>query len=364
MSGDRSHRYAVILAGGHGKRLWPLSTDRKAKQFRGVGDTKPMLVQTYERLAACVPAGNIFISTTAAQAQDVRAVIPQIDPDHLIVEPRAAGKPAAFLLAAHRIHELDPEAIVLSSASDTLLSPLQAFQRDSDRAFAFVQDNPEWLALFGSTPDRADTSLGYVRANGSAMDADGVLVARGFYEKPDQDAADEYAGSGEYFWNSSHYFFATSALIEAYQRNAPQWAEAVRSYATHDEGADYPETGGPSHEVTPFVDGSVPIGVVPVEFTWHDMGTWPAVHRALAESDSAVMAVSGAAMVDLDSRDTLVVNESPMTIITGQLEGLAIIVTNSVVLVAPLDDLGDESDLLSRLRHEYEIQTPPDDEGN
>jgi len=353
----RAHRYAVILAGGRGTRLWPISTEEQPKQFKALGDSRSLIAQTFDRLAACVGDDHIYVSTTAEYVDDVHAALPRLDPDHLVVEPRPEGKPAAFLLVAAQIHGDDPDAIILSAASDSSVSPLDAFTDASTRAFDFVESHPTWTTLLGAKPTRADTSLGYVRATGSAMGVRGVHVARDFTEKPTPEAAETFLATPGYFWNTSHYCFAASTLIESYRQAAPEFVERILGYARSGDETAYDGEGGPDHELSPLIDGW-PIGVLTGELRWYDIGTWPSLYRALEDSEGSPLITSGR-HVDLDSASALVINDNPaLTVVTAGLDGLAVVVSDQVVLVAPIKQLEEQPATIARMQSEYAAQPP------
>lgn len=352
MTDDCSHRYAVILAGGRGTRLWPISTAEQPKQFRALGDSRPLIAQTFDRLASCVGDERIFVSTTTGYVDDVIASLPRLNVENLIVEPRPEGKPAAFLLIAERINGVDPLAVVFSAAADSSVSPLSAFQESCASAFRFVESHPFWTTILGIRPTRADSSLGYIRANGAAMGVKGIHVARDFFEKPTRTLTESFAAEPDYFWNSSHYCFSVSTWREAYRQAAPELYAAVHSYNRTGLDAEYEKLDGPGHELLPLIDGGWPIGVVACDFRWYDIGTWPSLYRALQDSQGKKLITSGAHL-DFDSDGSLIVNESSMTVVTAGINDLAVIVSSSVVLIAPIRKLEDQPDTVAYLQNKY-----------
>ena len=346
------HRYAVILAGGKGTRLWPISTAEQPKQFRSLGDSRPLIAQTFDRLAACVGADRVFVSTTEGYAADVRDHLPDLVEANLILEPRLQGKPMAFLLIAERLHREDPEAVVLTAAADSFVAPTEAFIASCDRAFEFVEANRRWTTILGKRATRPDTALGYIRAFGAAMGSSDIHVAREFVEKPGEAAAEELVARGDTFWNSSHYCFSAATLLTAYRVGARHAHDAVTAYVRSGDAEDYDGSGAPAHELTPLIDGGWQIGVMDCDYAWHDIGTWPSLYRAVVETSGATLFSSGD-HIDLGSDDSLVVNDSALTVVTAGLRDLAIVVSDTVVLVTPLSLADAHPEVAARLQTSY-----------
>jgi mannose-1-phosphate guanylyltransferase len=351
LSDAPDHRYAVILAGGRGTRLWPISTTQQPKQFQSLGDSRSLIEMTFDRLAECVPEDHIYVSTTAGYAGDVREALPRIRQDNLIVEPHPVGKVAAYLLTAMRIQQLDPDAIVLSAAADSFVSPPQAFRTSASDAFAYVEDHPSWTALLACRPTRPDITLGYLHATGRARGTEGVHVLRALTEKPTRAAAKRFIAHGDYFWNSSHYCFAVSTLIEVYRQASPGLYDAVLAYVTHRRDEDYQAADGAAHELLPFIDNGWSVAVVVCDFNWYDIGTWPSLYRALVDSQHRDFIASGSGPhTDIGSGSGLVVNESSLSVVTAGLDDLVVIVSDSVVLVAPMARLEDDPQIVAQFQ--------------
>jgi mannose-1-phosphate guanylyltransferase len=185
------------------------------------------------------------------------------------------------------------------------------------------------------------------------MGVDGVHVARDFHEKPDFEAATQFLFAGDYYWNSSHYCFSVETLLEAYRQAAPRLVEAISEYVETGLASAYVSADSPAQELMPFIASGHPIGVVASSFTWSDLGTWPSLYRALAGPDGSAVVASGRTF-DTDSTASLVVNDSRMTVITAGLEGVAVVVSGSIVLVLPMKRLEDDPSILESLRARFD----------
>ena len=218
----RRHRYAVVVAGGSGTRLWPLSRQNLPKQMQALMSDKTLIAETVDRLRGVVPVENIFISTTGNYLETMRGLLPDIAAENFITEPVARGTSAAFALIAERLHDQDPQAVVFSLASDHAITEVEKFQQTLDRSFTFIEEHPRQIAMVGIRPDRADTGLGYIKVRGVIQDDPLIYEAEKFVEKPTHEVAEKYVESGEYFWNAAYYCFYASTLLEAYEDADPR----------------------------------------------------------------------------------------------------------------------------------------------
>ncbi len=364
----REHRYAVILAGGRGSRLWPASTESLPKQFMRLDGPHTLIEQTFDRLAGVVGPERVLVSTTREYAADVARALPRLAPANVVVEPSAQGKPAAFELFCLHLTALDPDCVVLVAAADSSVAPVEAFQAGCADALRFVEEHRSWTVMMGAVPVRPDVSLGYVHALGTAEDVDGFRVAREFIEKPALVDAERYVASGDYFWNTSTYCFAPDELLAAYRAAAPRMYVAVETFARTGDPADYQAGESPGHELYPLVGQARPIAVLECRFRWHDIGTWPSLYRALRDQGQPEVISRGSGHVDIESEGLLVVNDTTATVVTTGLKDIVVVVVDGHVLVAPLDALEDQHGAISRLRAQAAARpmthAPHDDEPN
>ncbi len=154
------------------------------------------------------------------------------------------------------------------------------------------------------------------------------------------------------FWNSSHYCFSAATLLTAYRVGARHAHDAVTAYVRSGDAEDYDGSGAPAHELTPLIDGGWQIGVMDCDYAWHDIGTWPSLYRAVVETSGATLFSSGD-HIDLGSDDSLVVNDSALTVVTAGLRDLAIVVSDTVVLVTPLSLADAHPEVAARLQTSY-----------
>src|SRR3989344_6213858 len=248
--------YAVIMAGGSGTRLWPLSMRDLPKQMQNFIGNKTLINETIERLYGFIDKNQIYISTTANYEPKIKELLPEIPEENIIVEPIARGTTAAFALVAMTIKKRDPKAIILTIASDHSVTDIDEFHKSIYRMFSHVKNNPGDIVLIGIKPTRPDTGLGYIKiknklkpnsdANNKSLK---VYLVEKFVEKPNRKVAEDYVNSENYFWNTAYYCFKAETLLEAYKDADPKINEAVKKYLSTGNIEDFAKVPSKNHEI-------------------------------------------------------------------------------------------------------------------
>jgi mannose-1-phosphate guanylyltransferase len=301
----------VILSGGAGTRLWPLSRLDRPKPFISLVGGESLLQATARRAQAW---GTPIIVTGADQAAAVAAQLPGAT---TLIEPCARSTAPAIALAALAEAE---DTLLLVLPSDHHVTDEAAFRTAIERAAPLAERG--WLATFGVTPHRAETGYGYIKAGAEL--AHGVFQAKRFAEKPDRATAEGFLAEGGWAWNSGIFLFRADAYLSALDRLAPEISNAVKS----DRFAEAPALS---------VDKAVMekadrVAVVPVDMGWSDIGSWDALHE-IGPKDGRENVVTGAALA-VDSRGCLVRSDGPTVVALG-VEDLIIVATDRAVLVLP-----------------------------
>ncbi len=352
-SGDPSeHRYAVVVAGGSGTRLWPLSRKSLPKQMQALMSDRTLIVETVDRLRGVVRLDHVYISTTANYSSMIRDLLPEIPADNVIVEPEARGTAAAFALFAHTLYTHDPDAIVFSLASDHAITEVDRFQDTMADCYRFIETHPEQVALVGIKPTRPDTGLGYIKVRGRLGKDPSVYSVEKFVEKPTHNVAAGYLESGDYFWNAAYYCFAAATLLQAYDDADPRLVSAARSYAQTADPKDYRAAPKKVHEIELIDSGKYPLVVVPADFTWSDIGNWQALHHVMAEMAGEELVVPNARQhADVNSTTGLVLvpPDYDGIVATAGLDNIAVVVTEDAVLVINLDHADKMPELLKKV---------------
>lgn len=322
----------VILSGGSGTRLWPLSRDERPKQFIALTDPRTMLQLTLSRTDGIEGATAPMIIANSAHADLVTS---QHDGEMtLVLEPCARNTAPAIALGA--LAMADPDGLMLVMPSDHVIADLHAFQAAVARARPLAADG--WLVTFGIEPDAPETGYGYI-ALGDAL-TDGVHSVARFVEKPDEDRARAMLEQGGHVWNAGIFLFSASAYLSALAEHQPDMlasARAALDYAAHIGSAIIPSAEAfgacPSDSVDYAVmERAERVACVPVSMGWSDVGSWDALH-ALTDKDDAGNALRGAAHA-IDSRGNLVFSDGPAVTLVG-VENLLVIATGDEILILP-----------------------------
>lgn len=279
--------YIVIMAGGSGTRLWPLSRKRMPKQFHPLLSSTTLLQETFRRAQKVVPLSNIFISTSAPYKKLILDQVPEMCDKHLIIEPVAKNTAPAIGLIAKSLVTHDPNAIVATIASDHAIGNVKEFVNGVSSALSIVKKNPEKICTLGIIPTNPDTGLGYIqigKKHSSTRTHEVRFVAK-FKEKPDEKTAKKYLESEKYLWNAGYFIFHANQMSELFNSYLPDTAKKI------DASLQRTETGKtPSKTEQKRIFGEIanePIDtalieklpsnkrlVVPTKLEWSDIGTW------------------------------------------------------------------------------------------
>ena len=321
---------AVILAGGQGSRLWPISRDRAPKQFQPVVRDRPLLTGTIERLTEIVDPSRIHVSTRARFADAARANLGPVPAENLILEEDPAGPATAFALSIATLSHLYGNAPALIAPSDHLINEEEAFNQASREMLDQLARTPESMVVLGAEPTAFDPSLGYIHTKGG----DGVVeVIDSFHEKPDEALVEELGEVGSLYWNTACYGVRVGQACDAYRTALPLIFDSIERFARGNadqaSGQGYRGAAIGGHEIYPLMWAGMECLVVPRRLGWTDVGTWTRLERVL--HDQRVTSIGPA--LQLDAEDTLVASMDGRPVVTLGARGLIIVTHEDAVYV-------------------------------
>ncbi len=356
-------RHAVIMAGGSGTRLWPLSRAQRPKQLLDVvadddGGAHSLLEEAFTRLEAVLPAEQIWVCTAARYADMVRAALPRLRADRLVLEPMARDTANAVGLTAALVADVDPDAELAVVSADHVIRPVERFVAALTTAYDLLGVRPRALVTLGVTPTSPATGFGYVQ-KGAPTEVAGAAEAASFREKPDRETAEAYLASGEYVWNSGMFVWRAQTVLDALADHLPESAKGLARIVAAPAG---PERDAVLAEVFPTlpkisVDYAVlepaaaepgRVAVVDLDVEWLDVGSWPALAGTL-ETDAEGNAARGLRVL-LDSSGNVVLSDDPdhLVALLG-VRNCVVVHTADVTMVCPVSDAERVKQLLAEV---------------
>lgn len=362
-------RAAVIMAGGSGTRLWPLSRRSRPKQLLKIHDGRSLLRHAFDRCAAFLPPTDIFVVALAEHCSAITTELPELPPENFIGEPCGRDTAAAIALSAAILRERRGECTMGVFTADHYITPVEKFVAAVERGYATAEKHPQSLIAFGIRPTRPETGYGYLHV--CEPIESGVLPVRAFKEKPDAATAKTYFDTGQYRWNSGMFVWHTNAILGAlrthlsdtYQR-ATTLAEAWDSpSAVMRLLADYGRLEKISIDFAVMEPvskenktGSLGIQCVEMALDWSDVGSFSQLGALLHRDEFDNRGEKDQALFR-DSQNNIIVTEltdGSQKIVASGVSGLIIVHTRDATLVCRRDDEQGIKDLVRQLPSEFQ----------
>ena len=336
------HTNIVIMAGGIGSRLWPVSTPEMPKQFidlLGVG--KSLLQLTLERFRSVAGIAGMWVVTSENYVDIVRKQLPEMPADHILAEPVPRNTAPCIAYACWRIMREDPDANIVVTPSDAIVLKTELFSEIISKALEFTASTSS-IVTVGIHPDRPETGYGYICS--SSKEECNVVKVNEFREKPDRETAERYLAAGNYFWNAGIFVWSVSTIVDQMRRHAPQIAgmmdKIAGTFGTEEEKAALAEFFPQCDKISidyAVMEKSDSIYVISADLGWSDLGSWTSAGSHIAEGPDGNRVVGNDVRL-IDSEGCIVHAEGCKKVVVKGLKDYVVACRGGNLLVCPAAD--------------------------
>ncbi len=354
------HFYAMIMAGGGGTRLWPMSRNHMPKQLLPLVEDQSMFKISVERLAPLFTPDRIYIVTGSQYVDMMRADTPEIPRQNFIVEPYGKDSGPAAALGITVIQQRDPQPTVAILTADHHISDKTGFRQVLAAAHELAQQG--YIVTLGIAPTYPSTGFGYIRRGRELYNINGFACyqSRGFTEKPSAEKAAQFLASGDYSWNSGMFIWKANQAMAEFQRQQPEMYEQFMELALTVDTPQFNTTLDTVWEAIrkisldyAVMEGAHNMAVIPVDIGWNDIGSWSSLFEVLP-LDPSGNTFKAADRITMDTHDTLVVSDK--LVVTIGVDNLVVIETPDAILVCHKDRTQDVKEVVNQLRASNKAQ--------
>lgn len=359
MTVDFSHTYAVIMAGGGGTRLWPLSRKERPKQLLPLIGQETLFQSTVTRLKNLFPLERVLVVTVEEQAREMKQQAPGIPEENYLIEPAPRGTASVVGLAAMALQNRDPDASMAILPSDHFIRNVDLFHYLLKAAFE-VADN-RYLVTLGITPTLPSTAYGYIQ-QGEPLNGGykyPVYTVQSFKEKPNEEAAQQLLRMGGHSWNSGMFIWRADAILEEIDKQMPDLGSALKKIGISWGESKQDEVlkkiwPGLKIETVDYgiMERAEKVAVLPAGgLGWSDVGSWSSLFEVLLPDMSGNIATNAALHLALETNNTLVYGGgSDRLVVTIGVDDMVIVDTGDTLLVCKADQAQKVKDVVEHLR--------------
>ena len=333
-----THYYAVIMAGGGGTRLWPLSRKESPKQLLKIINKKSLFRIAIDRLDGLFDFDHIYVVTIKDQLAKLREDAPEIPLKNYLIEPMPKGTASVVGLAATYLQKIDPDAVMAVLTADHIIENIPLFQELLIQAKAAALHR--YLVTLGIKPTFPATGYGYIQAGEKIIGLDSFYV-KSYKEKPNLETANDYLKSNAYFWNSGMFIWDVGTILDEFKKQMPELYEKLDRIKTRikqnqlfDEINDIWEAIEPQTIDYGIMEGALGAAVLPAhDLGWKDVGSWDSLYSILeADLDGNIKLTNQ--MINVESKNILVqsTDENKLIAVVG-LEDLVIADDGNALLI-------------------------------
>ncbi len=341
--------YGIILAGGSGSRLWPLSRELYPKQLLNLNSDKSLLQSTFERLEGFMPKDNIVSITNTKHTSNVRMQLSELSSKvNLLSEPVSKNTAPAIALAVKFImQKSNSDPVIIVVPSDHLIENQDKFLSTVKKGEKLAEAG--YIVTFGIKPDYPETGYGYINTSDELQDG---FKVKEFVEKPDLETAKQYLKAGTYYWNSGIFMFKASTLIQEIEKLAPEIANISNEidFTKSDEIPFIKFDKMPNISIDYAVmEKSDRIALVKLESDWNDLGSWQSIYDVSQKDKNGNVFVGH--VLDKDSKNSFVYSSSKLVATIG-LEDTVIVETEDAILACKKDKTQDVKYIYNTLKEQ------------
>lgn len=347
------HLHAVILAGGSGTRLWPLSTPQLPKQFLPLPDGKSMIQETLARVEPLITPERSWVVTGRNMAELAHEHLPTVPLSHILGEPMGRNTAPALCWISATIARQDPQAIMASLHADASITKAEVLRQSLKLAYKLAEQG--YLVTLGIKPTLPETGYGYIRFSDKVDEGFGLQAfhAERFVEKPNLTTAQSYLADGHYVWNSGMFIWKVETILAEFREHLPELVRKIERIVTAMGTADaravldeiWPTLATVSID-TGIMEKTKQLVVIPVDLGWNDVGNWEQYGTLFPADEQGVRAVGE--HISLASRNIFIYNNSTHPVYTIGLEDVIVVEMGDKTVICHKDHVQRVKELAER----------------
>ncbi len=339
--------YAVIMAGGTGKRLWPLSRQKRPKQVLRILDGQTLLRRCFDRLLPIFDIRKIIVLTNADYVEVVRENLPELPFNNIIAEPAVRDTASAIGLVSTILVKYDSEATIAVVTADQIIKPAEVLQQALKDALAYVADHPDHMVTFGIQPTFPSTLLGYIKCvDGHKYKncKNNVYTVEAFREKPDKETAENYIRSGEYFWNSGLFVWKARTILANLAKFLPQSTEPLTKIRAAWDGPNQQKALQDWFVKLPKIsidyavmEKAEGVHAIRLDCQWLDMGSFAALADVInSDKNNNIVVADRSELLDCSNSIIVTEDKGHLIAVIG-VENMVVAHSPDATLVCPVD---------------------------
>ncbi len=347
--------FAVIMAGGGGTRLWPVSRKGQPKQMLRLTDDRSLFGISVDRIRKIFPLERIFVVTIADQIEALKKEAPGLNNENFIVEPFPRGTASVVGLAAVRLKQIHSDAVMAVLTADHIIENESLFHDVLYEGYRLAGQG--YLVTMGIVPDFPSTGYGYIKSGEKISGSNSREVIQ-FVEKPDKSTAEDYLKKGNYYWNSGMFVWKIDQILDEFERQMPELFRELTNITKYLEKCEYEEKikdiwSGIHPQTIDYgiMENAENVAVVPAEdLGWSDIGSWDSMYGFLDQDESGNVS-NDIYVINLDSQNNLIFSENKKKLIAViGLDDLVIVEGEKAMLVCSRGDTEKVKEVIQRIR--------------